>query len=349
MGNTGIIFSSFQNQRRLVKLITDSQSSQQLETNLVIDVFNHFDPKEYLDMLPKPLNPGNKMVLDTLTGIHDLDFRIKEMDKNGVDVQIISLAVPFLDDIQVPVPQITKIQKTANDGIARVARESKGRTIPIATVSLLDVGAAIDELQRCMKDLGMLGVQIYSNCRGKPLDSKEFDPFYAKLNQLGGGLWLHPAWMRTIYEWMNEYNMNMMMGWGIDTSLAMYRLMRSGIFEKYPTMKIICHHLGALIPLQARRIAGMTMGQGENGKPPAPLTRSAMDSLKMFYVDTAEGTWKPTLILGESFFGASHTLFGTDYPWGDTKLTIENIKSLNISQEEKEMILSGNAKKLFKM
>ncbi len=313
---------------------------------MVIDVFNHFSPKEYLDLLPKRGTSYD----NSLKGRHDLEFRITEMDKNGVDTDLVSLSSPFLDDINVPVSELPKIQKAANNGLTRVVRESKGRLIGVATVSLLDVGAAIDELERCMKDLGMLGVQIYSNTKGKPLDSPDFDPFYAKLYQLGGGLWIHPAWMRTIYDWMNDdYGMNMMMGWGIDTSLAMYRLMRSGIFEKHPNLIIICHHLGALIPLQARRIAGMTMGQGKDGKPPFPLKKPAMEELRMFYVDTAEGQWKPALMLGESFFGAAHTLFGTDYPWGDTKMNIENIKSLNISEEEKQMILGSNAQKLFKI
>ena len=74
---------------------------------------------------------------------------------------------------------------------------------------------AVEETERSVKDLGLLGVQVLSNVRGKPLDSPEFEPLYAKISQLGCGLWIHPSYIRTIYDWMNDdYNMNMMMGWG---------------------------------------------------------------------------------------------------------------------------------------
>ena len=137
----------------------------------------------------------------------------------------------------------------------------------------------------------------------------------------------------------DDYNMNMMMGWGIDTSLAMFRVFRGGVLERHPDLKIVTHHLGTLIPLMAGRINGFVLGQGKNGVPPAPLKKIPLEYLKMFYVDTAEGMWKPAMGLAYGFFGTSHMLFGTDYPWGDTPKIIENIRALNITEEEKRMIL----------
>jgi predicted TIM-barrel fold metal-dependent hydrolase len=201
-----------------------------------------------------------------------------------------------------------------------------------------------------VKDLGLLGVQVLSNVRGKPLDLPEFEPFYAKVSQLGCGLWIHPSYIRTIYDWMNdEYNMNMMMGWGIDTALATFRIFRGGVLERHPDLKIITHHLGTLIPLMAGRINGFVMGQGKNGAPPLPLKKTPIEYLKMFYVDTAEGMWKPAMDLAYGFYGAFHMLFGTDYPWGDTLKIIDNIKALKITEEEKNMILGENASKLLKI
>jgi predicted TIM-barrel fold metal-dependent hydrolase len=283
--------------------------------------------------------------------ITDLDYRISQMNKFGIDKQILSLAGPTLDDLpsNVPVEEFNKIYKAGNEGIAKIAENSRGRFKGIATVSLLDVQAAVEETERSVKELGLLGVQVLSNVRGKPLDLPEFEPFYAKVSQLGCGLWIHPAYIRTIYDWMNdEYNMNMMMGWGIDTALATFRIFRSGILERQPGLKIITHHLGTLIPLMAGRINGFVMGQGKNGNPPPPLKKTPIEYLKMFYVDTAEGMWKPAMDLAYSFYGSSHILFGTDYPWGDTPKIIDNIKALNITEEEKNMIMGGNASKLFK-
>jgi uncharacterized protein len=316
--------------------------------DLIIDVFNHFYPKEYLDALPRPLPEQVTWISSTMRGIDDLEYRLSQMDRFGIDTQVLSLPLPTLDDLSsVPVQEFNRITKAGSDGIARIAEKSHGRFKGIATISLLDVGSATDELERAVQDLGLLGVQILSNVRGKPLDLPEFEPFYAKVSQLGCGLWVHPANIRKIYDWMNdEFNMNMMMGWGIDTALAMFRIFRGGVLERHPDLKIIPHHMGTLVPLMAGRINGFVMGQGKNGLPPAPLKKSPMEYMKMFYVDTAEGMWKPAMILAHSFFGSSHMLFGTDYPWGDTPKILENVKTLGIPEEEKNMILGGNALKL---
>jgi len=315
---------------------------------LIIDVFNDLYPKEYLEVISKPLPEQVIWISSTMRGINDPEYRLTQMDKFGVDMQVLSLPMPTLDDLSnIPVHEFDRITKAANDGIARIAEQSQGRFKGIATVSLLDVEKAIDEVERAVKDLGLLGVQVLSNVRGKPLDLPEFEPFYAKISQLGCGLWIHPTYIRKIYDWMNdEYNMNMMMGWGIDTSLAMFRIFRGGVLERHPDLKIIPHHMGTLIPLMAGRINGFVMGQGRNGVPPSPLKKTPMEYMKMFYVDTAEGMWKPALDLSYSFFGSSHMLFGTDYPWGDTPKIIENISALNIPEEEKKMILGENAVKL---
>jgi predicted TIM-barrel fold metal-dependent hydrolase len=107
--------------------------------------------------------------------------------------------------------------------------------------------------------------------------------------------------------------------------------------------------MGTLMPLMAGRIKRFVMGQGKSGRPPAPLKKSPFDYMKMFYVDTAEGAWKPALALAHGFYGTDHMLFGTDLPWGDTPNIIENIRALQIPDEEKEMILGGNAQRLFRI
>jgi len=317
---------------------------------LIIDVFNHFYPQEYLDALPKPLPGAVSWVSSTMKGITDVQYRISQMDKFGVDVEILSLPIPTLDDLELPIQSFRKITRAANDGISKLAENSRGRFRGIATVSLLDVGAAVDELERSVEDLGLLGVQVLSNVRGKPLDSPEFEPFYDKVSKLGCGIWIHPAYMRKTYDWMNDdYNLNMMMGWGIDTSLAMFRIFRGGVLERHPNLIIIPHHMGTLIPLMAGRINSFVMGQGKDGAPPAPLRESPMEYMKMFYVDTAEGMWKPALVLSQEFFGSGHMLFGTDFPWGNTPKIIENIKSLDIPEEEERMILGENAMRLLRV
>ena len=129
--------------------------------SLIIDVFNHFYPKEYLNALPKPL-PQMVTFLssDNPAGgkgksITDLDYRISQMDKFGIDKQILSLPGPTFDDLpsNVPVEEFNKIYKAANDGIAKIAENSGGRFKGIATVSLLDVEAALRKRKEQLKIL----------------------------------------------------------------------------------------------------------------------------------------------------------------------------------------------------
>jgi predicted TIM-barrel fold metal-dependent hydrolase len=317
---------------------------------LIVDVFNHFYPRQYLDSLPRPLPGAVTWVSSTMKGITDERYRVNQMDRLGIDLQVLSLPIPTIDDLSVPLESFRKITMAANDGIAKMAERSHGRFRGIATVSLLRVGEAVDELERSVKELGLLGVQILSNVRGRPLDSPEFEPFYSKAEQLGCGIWIHPAYIRETYSWMNDdYNMNMMMGWGIDTALAMFRIFRGGVLERHPNLIIITHHMGTLIPLMGGRINGFVMGQGKGGAPPAPLKKAPLEYMKMFYVDTAEGMWGPALVLSHGFYGSDHMLFGTDLPWGDTARIMENIRSLNVSEEEKGMILGGNALRLLRI
>ena len=112
-------------------------------------MFNHFYPKEYLDVLPKPLPEQVVWISSTMRGINDIEYRLTQMDKFGVDTQILSLPIPTLDDISnVPVQEFERISKAGNDGITGIAERSHGRFKGIATVSLLDVGRAIDEVEK---------------------------------------------------------------------------------------------------------------------------------------------------------------------------------------------------------
>ena len=124
---------------------------------MIIDVFNHFYPKEYLEALRKPLPNEVTYIYSTLRGITDLQYRLSLMDKYGVDMQILSLPLPTLDDLDVPKQEFRKITRAANDGISRLAEESHGRFAGIATVSLLDVGEAIDEARKVSKRSGPVG------------------------------------------------------------------------------------------------------------------------------------------------------------------------------------------------
>jgi predicted TIM-barrel fold metal-dependent hydrolase len=328
-------------------------SSKRIET---IDVFNHFLPREYLNVLPKPLDSSLEYITSKRRAVFDIEYRVKDVTKLGISKQILTLGnQAILDDAYYPVDILPRLARAANDGIAKAVEKHPDRFYGVGTVTLYDIDQAIDELDRCVNDLGMLGVQIISNVGGKPLDLPQFDPFYDRLCHHGVGLWIHPGYMRKAYDWLSEYHFSSLIGWEVDESLAMLRMARGGVFERHPDLKVITHHLGSMIPFCAYKIHMIIMRDGKNGRPPKPLKKPAMDYLKMFYVDTAEGNWKLALQCSYLFYGPRRILFATDYPYGPMvprnwpAQVIANIMGLDANEEEKKMILSGNVRKLFRL
>ena len=307
-------------------------------------------PREYVEAVPNqtaiafpPVVPGS---------IRDPEARIRSMDQHGVDMEVLSLAAPHYSELLKCAPgQRTRIIRAANDGIARIVEEKPDRFRAVGTVTLLDVGESVDEMDRCVKDLGLLGIQTFSNIAGKPLDSPEFEPFYQKLVQLGTVMFIHPAFIGKIYDYIEEYGMSNTIGFDIDNSMALYRLARGGVFVRHPELKILAHHMGSLIPFLVARMQRTIMAfqSKDHVTPPPPLKKMPNEYFKMFYVDTAEGAWKPALACAQAFFGSSHVLLGSDYPiHGELDLTetIAAVRELGIPEAEKSMILGGNAVKL---
>lgn len=326
---------------------------------MIIDVFCHIYPRDFLNALARlksPL-PHVNFAAEIKGGWEDFvdaDLRLSHMDRYGVDIQILSLATPAFESAN-PREQI-ELARIANEGIAEIVARYPGRFLGVATLPMLTIEKALEELDYAVDKLGLKGVQIFSNIGGKPLDSAELIPFYEKVAARGLPLLLHPTWWN-YYDWIMEYGMWNIFGWPFDTSLAMGRIVFGGILERFPGLKVITHHLGAMTPYFVERIRGFH-DQGQqypNLSTRARITKAPLDYFKLFYGDTAVYGWKPAMLCGLAFFGADHVTFATDYPFGPEageryiSNTIRSVRELEISVEEREAIFSGNAKWLFKI
>ena len=326
---------------------TVARPGQSGSESLVVDVFNHVQPKEYVDAVPNPAAITFPPIVPP--SIRDPEARIRSMDQHGIDMEVLSLAAPNYKELAKYTPeQRRKVIQVANDGIARIVQAHPDRFAAVGTVTLLDVGESVDELERCVEDLGLVGIQTFTNIAGKPLDAPEFEPFYQKLVQLDTVMFIHPAFIGKTYDYIEEYGMSNTIGYDIDNSMALYRLARGGVFVRHPELKILAHHMGSLIPFLVARMQRTIMAfqSKDHVTPPPPLVRMPNEYFKMFYVDTAEGAWRPALACAQAFFGSGHVLLGSDYPiHGEQDLadTIKAVRGLEISEKEKAMILGGNA------
>jgi len=326
-----------------------------------IDIFSHIFPAKYRDAVMKVVSSNPELQQRALTfppDVTDLDARFKYMDKFEGYVHVLTLSEPPVEAIADP-ERASDLAKAGNDSLAELIVKYPDRFVTaVACLPMNNMDAALKEADRTIKDLKLKGVQIYSNINGKPLDSPEFLPLYEKMEQYDLPIWIHPTRPETFSDYKTEeksiYRIVGLYGWPYETTVAMARLVCSGILEKYPKLKFITHHCGGILPFLAGRAAELGPKRMLEKGRIAPLTKEPIEYLKMFYGDTAIYGPAAALMCGYSFFGADHMLLGTDMPLGSfsepgivgVKLAINGINQMDISASDKEKIFSGNARRL---
>lgn len=328
---------------------------------LRIDIFPHILTTKYKESVLKIIPPSRWGASQTIPALWDLDSRFKIMDKYEV-THVLTMLSPGIEDFADP-EKAVDLAKLANDELAELVYKYPERfPAAVASLPMNNIDAALKEMDRAINDLGFRGIQIFTSINGKPLDSPEFMPLYEKMSQQYNlPIWIHPDRPRDHPDYKTEnkskYNVWIILGWPYETSVTMTRLVFSGVLEKYPNLKIIAHHCGAMIPFFAQRITGVTnfMDTRSSVKSERILTRSPLEYYKMFYGDTSLYGNTPGLMCAYHFFGADHMLFGTDMPLDSqlgecfTRETINAIEQMDISSQEKQLIYEDNARKLLRL
>ena len=286
-----------------------------------IDVHTHAQPAEYLDALlasgrfQTARDPSGQLVIQaqgsrflTITPqMHDMAQRVEEMDATGMDLQVISVTTPQVYFLSGQ-PAID-LARTCNDYLAGIVRDYPTRFRALASVPLTaDSDAAVGEFERCLDDLGMVGAIVGANIDGRPIDDPVFAPFYETLNARKSTMLIHPMVPAGI-EVMNQYALAPLVGFMMDTTLAIARLIFSGFFDKYPDIKVIAGHLGATAPYLAGRL-----DIGYRSYPDCEgIAQPPSEYLKRMYLDTVS-FYVPALHCALETVGAEHIVFGSDYP-----------------------------------
>jgi predicted TIM-barrel fold metal-dependent hydrolase len=330
-----------------------------------IDIFCHIFPQNFFDHMRKLPDSGIKMRSLGVPAMVDLELRFRMMDRFGDYVQIISLASPPMEAFgdAKHSPELTRM---ANDGMAELVVKHPDR-FPgfVAGLPMNNPAAAVEEIERAVMKLGATGVQFFSNVNGRPLDDPEFLPIFEKMAEVNLPIWLHPTRGADFPDYQTEKKSKLelwwVFGWPYETSVAMARILFAGYFDRFPNLKIITHHLGAMIPYFSGR-TGPGLDQLGARTPDEDLTvysrrlkKRPQEYFKMFYADTATFGSRAALQCGLDFFGADQVLFASDSPFdpekgpGYIRETIRCIEEIPISAEDRAKIYEGNARKMLRL
>jgi aminocarboxymuconate-semialdehyde decarboxylase len=333
-----------------------------MPSETIVDIYCHIAPEKFFQEMNR-IAPRLGNIAARLRGVKklfDLDERFREMDAFGDYRQIISLPNPPIEDLATGEIGLN-LARIGNDAMAELcARHPQRFPTFVAALSLTDVAGSVAEARRAVKELGAGGVQIFTSVAGQPLDSGAFEPIFATMAELDLPLWLHPARTATMTDYPGEaksrFEMWWCFGWPYDTSVAMVRMVFNGLFDRYPKLKVITHHLGGMIPFYDGRIGpglqvlGSRTSDEDYSKVLSSLKRPHLDYLHDFYGDTALfGGGIHAVRCGLEFFGSDHVVFATDTPLGLIAPTIDTIKRLEIAAEDRRKIFVGNAERLVKM
>ncbi len=326
---------------------------------MVIDAYAHVFPMRLIDALAE-VKPSAELTALRAQSKHNFEHagRLAYMDEHGFDLQVLVLARPPVW-LGMQRPDIHRLTRVANESIAEFVSRRPDRFAGIGVMPVVD-DVMMDELERVHGDLGLKGVLIFSNIEGKPLDDASMWPLYERCAALDFPIWIHPQ-HANYYPWIRKDVLDRALAWPFDTSLAMARLVYGGVFERYPDIKIVTHHMGGMIPYFAARIAAFAetsaeeyakLGLGESGP---RLTGAPLDHFRRFYNDAISNGSPEAVRMAVDFFGADHIMFGTDFPFGPDDGErwpldeLRNIKTMAMDEEDRSKILYRNAQRLLKL
>jgi predicted TIM-barrel fold metal-dependent hydrolase len=330
-----------------------------------IDAHTHFTPLEFLQFAEK--TEGRSFPLSdlyrSLPALTDIKARLNLLDRNGIDTHVL-VPVPWLEGfhkIYADPALAARAARLMNDELAAVIASHPKRFRGVAILPVVDRDLMVAELKRAVTELGFIGAYVAVGPTAKRMDHPDYEYLYKALVELDVALWLHPSRTPLSADYTDEnlsqYYEWQLVGWPYDTTSAMFRIVFSGVFERYPTIRIVTHHHGAFIPLLAPRLGSNLPLLERIGLPmPTRISKPYVEHFRNFYCDTAASGFAPkALELAVDFFGTEKVMFASDAPFDIQEgqffisETLHSINAMTVAPEIRSAILSGNAKRALKI
>jgi predicted TIM-barrel fold metal-dependent hydrolase len=332
-----------------------------------IDSFCHFFPRGLFEMMSQT-SGGTRDVGKRMQGVRtiwDLDARLRMMDQFKDYTQVLSLGLPPIEGMVGP-DRAPEFARVANDGLAELCASHPDRFAGwVGGLPMNAPDAAVKEAERILVKGGANGIQLHTNVNGACLDDPRFFPIFEVAAKSGLPVLLHPARTAAMPDFPADkkslYEIWVIFGWPYETSATMARMIFSGLMTRLPDLKVLVHHLGAMVPFFDARIetGWATLGSrtsDEDYRNILPsLGKPLLDCFRDFYADTALCGGRIGTVCGLEFYGIDHVLFASDTPFGPEegagyiRSTMAVMESLDLSQADREKVCYRNAQSLFRL
>ena len=330
-----------------------------------IDAFSHILPRRYFDVMREHVSdPKSLKRWLNLPALHDIDARLLMMDEFGPEYQqVLTLSSPPIEMLAGP-DDSWKLARLANESMRELVDQYPARFPAfVASLPLNDTEASLNELRYAVDELDAVGVQVFTNMNGVPLDDPRFEPVFAEMARRGLPVWMHPTRSAAAADYASEerseFEVWWALGWPYETSVAMSRMVFSGLLERHPGLAVVTHHMGAMIPFLEGRIRlgwadqfGSRTHGDEAGKVLERLSKEPIEYFRSFYGDTALSGSAIGTRCGLEFFGASNVLFASDCPFDPEggpmyiREMIRVIDGLDLTDDDRALIYAGNLRRI---
>ena len=308
---------------------------------MIVDVHSHLIPRE---MVP----PG---AVAAMTLMSDTEGFLRAQAESPVDFSVISQPLLMESRLKEGPEVLLDLARRCNDFLADLAHAHPDRLAALAVLYPQGGDPFLREFERCVRDLDMRGAMVCPRYGDLFLDSPEAQDFLALACQLDVPVYLHPPGVTFNKGYLDQCRLDETIGRGIETAVALGRLIMLGVLDKYPSLKVVASHVGgALLGVFGRLEYSYDLREHPLYTLPVELTGPPSSYARRLWVDTV-AFWQPALRAAVETFGVEKVMLGTDtpplpFPLG---LSVEHVRALGLPPEHEAAILGDNAVALFRL
>jgi 5-carboxyvanillate decarboxylase len=299
------------------------------------------------------LNNPSQRTRDVSARLEDLgQRRIDDMDATGIAVQILSLTSPGVQIFDADTA--VGLARSANDELAAAIAAHPTRYAGLAAIAPQNPAAAAKELERAVTKLKLKGAIVNSHTQGEYLDDPKFYDILAAAEALDVPIYIHPNTPPNgmIKPMMERGLDGAVFGFAVETGLHALRLVVSGVFDRFPKLRIVLGHLGEGLPYWLFRIDfmhGASVRANRYASQPK-LERKVSDYLREnFYYTTSGMAWTPPILYVQQVMGVDRLMYAMDYPYQFIPEEVNVTDELPISYENLRAFYQTNAERVFKL